>query len=710
MIWLASYPRSGNTFVRNILHDVYGLSSGEYHLIDRIPFDKNYTRHPFVKTHLLPDQIEPSDPNIKAVYLVRDGRDSIVSMAHQRSDIIEPGSDLILNMEEAIMAEKGSYFGGWATNVKAWLERCDIIIRYEDLIEDPLRQIERLRHILELPAARPEKLPTFEASKKGDATYGTRKEWGYSEEEARKLAGKIFRRGKKGSWKSEMPEEIRELFWALHGDTMGMVGYTKNGDIEEPDQDLDHSIRTKLNLSSSPPTQTRYKILIEANKMATNDNDGVKRYVSSLINGLAPLSLNEQGIWEIDLLVNKKIIPLRNYLNSIEKTWQNGKEKEEHQIKPRKGFFTRLEAMTRKIIPDRFVEWLNDNNISLLHNTYELFKRSVLFILYWLRQIILFPIRIIYTLWLGLQQKKEQKELAGSFADYDLIHLPLQQHHWPFRYAEVPLLCTIHDFTHKLFPRYHTRINIKNADVGLELIKQKQAHILAVSRSTLKDCKQHLSLPDDHYHMVYESLEEGKFWIRTNRDEGLRVMQKYGINSEMPFILLLGTLEPRKNIHNCIEAFKLMQKRNNKPNIGLVIAGKKGWKMEQMAGYSSYITFTGFVDDEDLPSLYSEALTLSYVSHYEGFGLPILEAMRCGTPVVYGNNSSMPEVAGEGGLPANPDNIEDICEKYEIMCFDEKTRKEMSKKAIKQSNSFSPRQSTLELLEVYRDIISKNTS
>ncbi len=90
MIWIASFPRSGNTFVRNILHEVYGLESSEYHQEEDYHLDANYVSYPFVKTHLLPSQLDPSDPDIKAVYIVRDGRDTMVSIAHQRSDIVAP--------------------------------------------------------------------------------------------------------------------------------------------------------------------------------------------------------------------------------------------------------------------------------------------------------------------------------------------------------------------------------------------------------------------------------------------------------------------------------------------------------------------------------------------------------------------------------------------------------------------------------------------
>jgi hypothetical protein len=111
MIWLASFPRSGNTFFRNVMFELYGLESYDYYPLRGVKVRKDYTSFPIVKTHLLPWQIQPQDSNIPAIYLVRDGRDAIVSMAHQRKDIIAPGSDFQENLKMAIVAEYGGYFG-----------------------------------------------------------------------------------------------------------------------------------------------------------------------------------------------------------------------------------------------------------------------------------------------------------------------------------------------------------------------------------------------------------------------------------------------------------------------------------------------------------------------------------------------------------------------------------------------------------------------
>ena len=223
-LWLASYPRSGNTFFRIILHEVYGVESSAFNTDHQRPFDKDYASYQVVKTHLLPQNLNPPDPEIPAVYIVRDGRDSIVSIAHQTKDIVTPGSDFESNMMEAILAARGSFFGGWSKNVTEWLKRASVVIRFEDLIENPIECVERIRPFMELPEPKVERLPTFEDLKQNDYQFNSQKMW--SKKRRALKRDKFFRRGKVGSWKDEMSEELHLLFWQLHGKTMVELGYT----------------------------------------------------------------------------------------------------------------------------------------------------------------------------------------------------------------------------------------------------------------------------------------------------------------------------------------------------------------------------------------------------------------------------------------------------------------------------------------------------
>ena len=161
MILLSSFPRSGNTFLRNILFEVYGLKSGEFYLDTTHPLEDEYREYPFIKTHELPSNLDEFDADVPAVYLVRDGRDAVCSMAHHRSDLVSPGSEYRQNLKKAIIAARGSFFGGWSRNAEEWLERADLIIRFEDLIRDPINTVEKLRKVYPLPKPVVENLPTF---------------------------------------------------------------------------------------------------------------------------------------------------------------------------------------------------------------------------------------------------------------------------------------------------------------------------------------------------------------------------------------------------------------------------------------------------------------------------------------------------------------------------------------------------------------------
>ena len=222
MIWLASFPRSGNTFFRIVLHQVYGIESGHLDPLEtREDGWEKFLSYPVIKTHMQPKDLDAGDPNAPAVYIIRDGRDSIVSMAHHRKDIVAPGSNYLQNMDEAIRAEDGTFFGGWSRNVKDWCERAEVVIHFEELINDPIGNIEKLRGILDLPNPDIESLPTFEDLQKKRMPYQGQRN---KVENWRK---KFFRRGKSGSWKDEMPEPMQQLFWDLHGDTMEKFGYTE---------------------------------------------------------------------------------------------------------------------------------------------------------------------------------------------------------------------------------------------------------------------------------------------------------------------------------------------------------------------------------------------------------------------------------------------------------------------------------------------------
>jgi len=233
MIWLASYPRSGNTYIRIILHEVYGIKSSEYHLENNIKRNSKYHSFPVVKTHLLPSQLRPNQNDILAIYLVRDGRDALVSLAHHKKDFYDKNTTFSENLHEAILAAEGSYFGGWSKHVGDWLNRASVIIHFEELITNPIETMEKIRPVLDLPKPK-RAAPNFQDVRTKRYKYG--RGW-------KKNRKQFFRRGVVGSWKDEMPDDLQQLFWDLHGESMIKLGYTN--------ELFEIIVASKINRSSS---------------------------------------------------------------------------------------------------------------------------------------------------------------------------------------------------------------------------------------------------------------------------------------------------------------------------------------------------------------------------------------------------------------------------------------------------------------------------
>jgi hypothetical protein len=182
---------------------------------------------------MLPHQNIPIRLDIPAVYLVRDGRDAVVSMAHQLTCIDNPGSDFTKNLLSIISPENGLHFGGWSKNVERWLGRADIIIRFEDLIIDPIGEVEKLRQLpdLDLPQPQLNRMPTFENQKNGSTKYPLKNLM--TKKDRLKHNQLFFRKGKTGGWKDDMNNEMHEIFWDLHGKTMERLGYSFDGQVAE---------------------------------------------------------------------------------------------------------------------------------------------------------------------------------------------------------------------------------------------------------------------------------------------------------------------------------------------------------------------------------------------------------------------------------------------------------------------------------------------
>ena len=629
--------------------------------------DENYAAFPFVKTHLLPDQLPQEHRSAPKVYIVRDGRDALVSLAHHRKDIIEPGTAFYTNLLEATLALGGSYFGGWSENVKQWTAEADVVIRYEDLIADPLTEVEKLRKVIDLPEPQRERLPTFEKLKFGQPQYGSGATFLAREEDVAALAQKNFRKGKAGSWKEEMPDELLPLFYELHGNTLRDLGY-EVGQV---------------------PAFQRVRVLMEANKLADATMDGVRRYQVELLEALYGLQKALPGMLSLDCMIGDAIKPLEAVIDMVNAATAEGEENEVTD-----------EALLQEELPSGYEQSLLSfkafmaNNIPL--SIYE-------------------PLRRIYTRlparsflsWLRLTVRrfKARAERQRIVQSYDMVHVPLPQNYFFVKPFKLPVVGTVHDLTHLVFPEFHEKHNIKLSEAGMQYFQKADASLIAVSEATSKDVQKYYSIADQRLKVVYEAANGDLFHAEEDKIRLKAIKGKYHL-PDGPYLVSLSTIEPRKNLSNTLAAFLQLKSSGAYEGLNFVVCGKRGWKVntlfDESHPYASAIHFTGYVADEDLAAIYSGAQALCYVAHYEGFGLPPLEAMLCGTPVLFGNNSSMPEVVQKGGIGVNAQDI-DAIEKGMVQLLDA-DESELRKAALRRARSFSWLRTAYETFLVYQDL------
>ncbi|MBU2477196.1 glycosyltransferase family 4 protein, partial [Candidatus Micrarchaeota archaeon] len=240
-------------------------------------------------------------------------------------------------------------------------------------------------------------------------------------------------------------------------------------------------------------------------------------------------------------------------------------------------------------------------------------------------------------------------KLRGIEKKFDLIHNPSQA---PTFFKIKNNVITVHDITPILFPEKHSFIRslIYRLFMGRTLKNAKK--IIADSESTKKDLIKVFKLPEEKIKVIYLGVNEN-FKIITNKKKLDESKEKFSLF--FPFILTVSTLEPRKNIPNLIRAFSTL-KKEKKIRQKLVVAGQKGWKYKEIfdltrkLGMEKEIIFLGYISEDKLICIYNLADLFVFPSFYEGFGFPVLEAMKCGCPVITSNVSSLPEVSGNAAI------------------------------------------------------------
>lgn len=233
-------------------------------------------------------------------------------------------------------------------------------------------------------------------------------------------------------------------------------------------------------------------------------------------------------------------------------------------------------------------------------------------------------------------------------------------------------------------------------------------HVIAISEYTKKDITALLGLPEEKITVIYEAADEAFCPIR-EKSELDRVRAKYRTGDR--FLLHVGTINPRKNLEFLVRVFAAARKKVG-PSWKLVITGKKGWYYEGLfraveeLGIQDAVIFTGYVDESDKPALYNAASIFTFPSLFEGAGLPPVEAMQCGIPVVSSNTSSLPEMVGSGGILLSPTDDKGWVRALTSLMTDASLRREYGAKGQKQAKRFSWERAARETVKVYERVLA----
>ena len=300
-----------------------------------------------------------------------------------------------------------------------------------------------------------------------------------------------------------------------------------------------------------------------------------------------------------------------------------------------------------------------------------------------------FPPSFLHILWNKLHVFPIQR-LIGPV---DLFH----SSDWIQPPTMAKKITTIHDLTIFRAPESQHPQIIKVQKLRLERVKSQADFILCDSLSTKKDIIKFLNIPAQKIKVIYLAADE-IFKPEKNQNKIKRIKSKYNIKGD--YLLSVATREPRKNLGRTIKAFQKLKQKN----LQLVLVGKYGWGKE--APSVKNIIKTGFISQEDLPILYSAAKAFIYPSLYEGFGLPVLESLSCGCPVITSNLSSLPEIADQAAILVNPLNTEEISRAIYQILYNNQLANHLRQKGLKQAQKFSWQKTATQTLKTYEELIT----
>ncbi len=322
--------------------------------------------------------------------------------------------------------------------------------------------------------------------------------------------------------------------------------------------------------------------------------------------------------------------------------------------------------------------------------------------------------------WLGqLGRVGFDRLLPGATLFHATEHLLL-----PLR--RVPTVLTVHDLIFRRYPQHHKPLNRWYLNATMPLFCRRADHIIAVSEQTKRDVMAAYGIPADKITVIYEAADPR---FRTQPAARVaEVRRRYGLPDR--YLLFVGTIEPRKNLGRLLAAFERLHAAGLTD--ALVIVGKRGWLYDDFfarlegSPAKQAVLFPGFVPDADLPAVYAGAQALAFPSEFEGFGLPVLEAMACGTPVVCSNTSSLPELTcvpgptsppgplsheergseASAALLIDPLDVDALTDALRCVLADPDLAAGLRARGLAQAARFSWERAAQETLAVYRQVIA----
>lgn len=300
----------------------------------------------------------------------------------------------------------------------------------------------------------------------------------------------------------------------------------------------------------------------------------------------------------------------------------------------------------------------------------------------------------------------EQSALAAASRKLDLLHgmafaTPLA--------AGCPTVVTVHDLSFLRFPQAFRRANRVYLSALTRMSTRSATRVIAGSESTRRDVMELCGVPPERVVTVPYGVSEA--FTPAPAAEAAEFRRRKGLPDQ--FILFVGTLEPRKNIGRLLEAYAVLRTREGaRATPKLIIAGGKGWFYESLfsrvadLGLTGAVLFPGYVPGDELAWWYRSASMFVFPSLFEGFGLPVLEALACGTPTITSNVSSLPEVAGDAALLVDPYDTEALVHAMTRLLREPELRARLSEAGVSQAKQFPWSRTAAETVAVYRAALS----